>query len=182
MLRSVQRLLRSAGWSSEAFDSAEEFLRVRDPAAAGCVILDLAMPGIDGLELQRRLVEQGMPLPVIFLTGRSDAPTIVRAMRAGARNFLCKPVDGDQLLASVAEAIEADRVFRRDNAELVVGRQRLATLTARCEPTVRFPGHEPTFIMRPGRPHHLTSGGWMPPAPQFLLHEDEGLARAGPFC
>jgi FixJ family two-component response regulator len=131
VLRSLQRLLRSAGWATETYDSAEEFLRVRDPAAAGCVILDLAMPDIDGLEVQRRLVEAGMPLPIIFLTGRSDPPTIVRAMRGGASNFLCKPVDGEQLLASVAEAVEADRVFRRENADLIVGRQRLASLTAR---------------------------------------------------
>ena len=131
VLRSLQRLLRSAGWASETYDSAEEFLRVHDPAAAGCAILDLAMPGIDGLEVQRRLVESGMPLPIIFLTGRSDPPTIVRAMRAGASNFLCKPVDGDQLLASIAEAVEADRSFRRDNADLIAGRQRLASLTAR---------------------------------------------------
>jgi len=131
VLRSLQRLLRSAGWATETYDSAEEFLRARDPSAAGCVILDLAMPDIDGLEVQRRLVEAGLPLPIIFLTGRSDPPTIVRAMRAGASNFLCKPVDGEQLLASVAEAVEADRVFRRENADLIVGRQRLASLTAR---------------------------------------------------
>ena len=131
VLRSLQRLLRSAGWATETYDSAEEFLRARDPSAAGCVILDLAMPDIDGLEVQRRLVEAGLPLPIIFLTGRSDPPTIVRAMRAGASNVLCKPVDGEQLLASVAEAVEADRAFRRDNADLIVGRQRLASLTAR---------------------------------------------------
>jgi len=131
VLRSLQRLLRSAGWTTEAYDSAEEFLRLRDRGAAGCVILDLAMPGLDGLEVQRRLVEEGMALPIIFLTGRSDPPTIVRAMRAGATNFLCKPIDGDRLLASVAEAVEADRLFRRDNADLIEGRQRLATLTAR---------------------------------------------------
>ena len=131
VLRSLQRLLRSAGWASETYDCAEEFLRLRDPSASGCVILDLAMPGIDGLEVQRRLVEDGTALPVIFLTGHGDAPTIVRAMRGGASNFLCKPVDGEQLLASVAEAVEADRAFRHDNADLVAGRQRLATLTAR---------------------------------------------------
>jgi len=131
VLRSLQRLLRSAGWATEAFDSAEEFLRVRDPAAHGCVILDLAMPGLDGLAVQERLIDEGMPLPIIFLTGRSDPPTIVRAMRAGATNFLTKPIDGEQLLASVAEAVQADRAFRRDNADLIDGRQRLATLTAR---------------------------------------------------
>ena len=131
VLRSLQRLLRSAGWATEAYDSAEEFLRVRDPAASGCVILDLAMPGLDGLDVQERLIDEGMPLPIIFLTGRSDPPTIVRAMRAGAANFLTKPIDGEQLLASVAEAVQADLAFRRDNADLIDGRQRLATLTAR---------------------------------------------------
>ena len=131
VLRSLQRLLRSAGWATEAYDSAEEFLRVRDPAAPGCVILDLAMPGLDGLDVQERLIDEGMPLPIIFLTGRSDPPTIVRAMRAGATNFLTKPIDGEQLLASVAEAVQADLAFRRDNADLIDGRQRLATLTAR---------------------------------------------------
>ena len=124
-------MLRSAGWTSETFESGEEFLRRHGPAAAGCVILDLALPGIDGLEVQRRLTERGMPLPVIFLTGRTDLPTILRAMRAGANNFLCKPVDDELLLASVADAVESDSAFRRSTAELADGRQRLATLTAR---------------------------------------------------
>jgi FixJ family two-component response regulator len=131
VLRSLQRLLQSAGWTTETYDSAEEFLRLRDPTTPGCVILDVAMPGIDGLELQRRLVEEGMPLPVIFLTGHGDVPTSVEAMRAGATNFLCKPVGEERLLASVAEAVEADRTFRRDNADLVAGRERLLTLTPR---------------------------------------------------
>ena len=131
VLRSLQRLLHAAGWATQTYESGEEFLRAHDPAASGCVVLDLAMPDIDGLEVQRRLAEDGMLLPVIFLSGRSDPATIVRAMRGGATNLLCKPVGGEQLLASVAEAVEADRVFRRANADLVVGRQRLASLTAR---------------------------------------------------
>ena len=131
VLRSLQRLLRSAGWATTTYASAREFLRVRDPSAPGCVILDLAMPGLDGLEVQRRMAGDGMPLPIIFLSGRSDAPTIVQAMRAGAVNYLCKPVDGEQLLTSVAEAVEVDRAFRRDNADVVAGRQRLAKLTVR---------------------------------------------------
>ena len=131
VLRSLQRLLQSAGWATETYASPEEFLRLRDPAASGCVILDVAMPGLDGFELQRRLVEDGMPLPVVFLTGYGDVPTSVRAMRAGATNFLCKPVSEERLLASVAEAVEADRAFRRDNADLVAARKRLTTLTVR---------------------------------------------------
>ena len=131
VLRSLKRLLQSAGWTTETFASAEEFLLLRDPTAPGCVILDVAMPGLDGLEVQQRLVDQGMPLPVIFLTGHGDVPTSVQAMRAGATNFLCKPVGEERLLASVAEAVEADRTFRRDNADLVAGRERLLTLTPR---------------------------------------------------
>lgn len=131
VLRSLQRLLRSAGWATSTYASAREFLRARDPSTPGCVILDLAMPGLDGLEVQRRMAEDGMPLPIIFLSGRGDAPTIVQAMRAGAVNYLCKPVDGEQLLTSVAEAVEVDRAFRRDNADVVAGRQRLAKLTVR---------------------------------------------------
>jgi FixJ family two-component response regulator len=131
VLRSLQRLLQSAGWAAQTFSSPEDFLRQRDPTAPGCVILDVEMPGLDGFELQRRLAAEGMPLPVIFLTGFGDVPSSVRAMRAGARNFLCKPVTEEDLLASVAEAVEADRVYRRDNADLVAGRERLMTLTTR---------------------------------------------------
>ena len=131
ILRSLQRLLQSAGWATQAYSSPEEFLRLRDPAAPGCLILDVSMPGLDGFALQQRLVEKGMPLPVIFLTGHGDVPTSVRAMRAGAMNFLCKPVSEEPLLASVAEAIEADRTFRLENADLVAGSRRLMTLTTR---------------------------------------------------
>ena len=131
VLRSLQRLLQAAGWRTQTFGSPEEFLRQRDPAAPGCLILDVEMPGLSGFELQRRLAAEGMPLPVIFLTGFGDVPSSVRAMRAGARNFLCKPVTEEDLLASVAEAVEADRAYRRDNADLVLGRERLMTLTTR---------------------------------------------------
>ena len=131
ILRSLQRLLQSAGWVTQAYGSPEEFLRLRDPAACGCLILDVSMPGLDGFALQRRLMEEGLPLPVIFLTGHADVPTSVKAMRAGAMDFLCKPVSEEPLLASVAEAIEADRKFRLENADLVAGRERLTTLTTR---------------------------------------------------
>jgi FixJ family two-component response regulator len=131
ILRSLQRLLQSAGWATQAYSSPEEFLRLRDPAAPGCLILDVSMPGLDGFATQQRLIEEGMPLPVIFLTGHGDVPTSVRAMRAGAMNFLCKPVSEEPLLASVAEAIEADRMFRLENADLVAGSRRLMTLTTR---------------------------------------------------
>jgi FixJ family two-component response regulator len=131
VLRSLKRLLQSAGWAAETFASPEEFLRLRDPTAPGCLILDVEMPGLDGFELQQRLADEGTPLPIVFLTGHGDVPSSVKAMRAGATNFLCKPVSEEPLLASVAEAVEADRAFRRDNADLVAGRERLMSLTTR---------------------------------------------------
>ncbi len=131
VLKSLKRLLQSAGWHAETFQSAAEFLDLHDPAAHGCLILDMSMPGQDGLEVQRRLTAMGSSLPVVFLTGHGDVPTSVTAMRAGAINFLSKPVNDDALLASVAEAMQIDRAARRDHAEAVAARQRLFTLTAR---------------------------------------------------
>jgi FixJ family two-component response regulator len=131
VLRGLQRLLQSAGWKTAAFGSSEAFLEQRDPTAPGCLILDVSMPGLDGFEVQRRLIEEGLPLPIVFLTGHGDVPSSVKAMRAGAQNFLCKPVSEERLLDSVAEAVEADRQFRQENADLVAGRERLLTLTAR---------------------------------------------------
>ncbi|HET9205738.1 MAG TPA: response regulator [Burkholderiaceae bacterium] len=131
VLKSLKRLLQSAGWSAVAFDSADAFLRAHDPALPGCLVLDMSMPGHDGLELQRRLTEMGSKLPVVFLTGHGDVPTSVTAMRAGAVNFLSKPVNDEALLASVAEAVQIDREARRGNAEMHVARERLTTLTAR---------------------------------------------------
>jgi FixJ family two-component response regulator len=131
VLKSLKRLLQSAGWNAVTYESADDFLAGHDPAAHGCLILDMSMPGRDGLEVQRRLTERGSSLPVVFLTGHGDVPTSVTAMRAGAINFLSKPVKDDALLASVSEAVQIDGMVRRDKAEIVVARERLSTLTAR---------------------------------------------------
>jgi FixJ family two-component response regulator len=131
VLKSISRLLRSVGWQAAPSCSPEEFLRQYDPAAPGCLVLDVAMPGVDGFELQRRLVEAGCPLPIVFITGHGDIPTSVRAMRAGALNFLAKPVNDDDLLGAIREAVEADRVARRAQRDIAVIRERLATLTPR---------------------------------------------------
>jgi FixJ family two-component response regulator len=131
VLKSLKRLLQSAGWNAETFQSARDFLSAYDPAAHGCLILDMSMPGQDGLQVQRALSEMGSSLPVVFLTGHGDVPTSVTAMRAGAINFLSKPVQDEALLASVAEAVQIDRSTRQDHAETVVARERLSTLTAR---------------------------------------------------
>jgi FixJ family two-component response regulator len=131
VLKGLKRLLQSAGWKAATFESADEFLDAHDADAHGCLLLDMSMPGHDGLELQRRLRDMGSSLPVVFLTGHADVPSSVTAMRAGAVNFLSKPVNDEALLASVAEAVQIDRDARRDNADVAVAHERLTTLTAR---------------------------------------------------
>ena len=129
--KSISRLLHAAGFVVAAFASAQEFLAQYDPAACGCLVLDLAMPDIGGLELQSILADKGSFLPIIFLTAHGDVSTSVQAMKHGAVDFLTKPVDDEDLLTAVRVAIEKDRVLRREQAELVEIRERLATLTRR---------------------------------------------------
>ena len=131
VLKALARLLRSAGWAVQAHASPEEFLDQHDATRPGCLLLDLAMPGFDGLELQRRLSAAGSTRPIVFLTGQADVPQSVRALRAGALNLLTKPVSDDTLLRAVAEAVEKDVAQRRGDAELAPWRKRLGTLTPR---------------------------------------------------
>jgi FixJ family two-component response regulator len=128
---SISRLLRAAGFVVAAFASAEEFLAQYDPQTLGCLVLDVAMPALNGLELQRILVEAGSLVPIIFLTGEGDIPKTVQAMKQGAIDFLTKPVNDEDLLAAVRVAIEKDRSLRREKAELAEIRARLARLTPR---------------------------------------------------
>jgi FixJ family two-component response regulator len=129
--RSISRLLRAAGFAVTAFASAKEFLAQYDPETPGCLVLDLAMPAVSGLELQDILADRGSLLPIIFLTAHGDIPKSVQAMKRGASDFLMKPVNDEDLLAAVRVAIEKDRAFRREQAELFEIRARLATLTPR---------------------------------------------------
>jgi FixJ family two-component response regulator len=131
VLTSLARLLRVKGLLVEAYDSAEAFLARRDPQAPGCLLLDVNLPGLDGLELQRRLAETGGALPVVFLTGHGDIPTTVRAMKGGASDFLTKPVAPETLLAAVRAAIEADTFARQKGADLVQLEQRFSSLKPR---------------------------------------------------
>jgi FixJ family two-component response regulator len=124
-------LLRAAGFVVAAFASAQDFLAQYDPAACGCLVLDLAMPAVSGLELQSILAEKGSLLPIIFLTAHGDIPKSVQAMKHGASDFLTKPVNDEDLLAAVRVAIEKGSVLRREQAELSEIRTRLATLTPR---------------------------------------------------
>jgi len=129
--RSISRLLHAAGFAVATFASACDFLRQYDPAACGCLVLDLAMPAVSGLELQSILAERGSLLPIIFMTAHGDVPKSVQAMKHGASDFLTKPVNDEDLLAAVRMAIEKDSAVRREQAELVEIRARLATLTPR---------------------------------------------------
>jgi FixJ family two-component response regulator len=129
--RSISRLLRAAGFVVAAFASAHDFLAQYDPDVWGCLVLDLAMPAVSGLELQSILAEKGSLLPIIFLTAHGDIPKSVQAMKYGASDFLTKPVNDEDLLAAVRVAIEKNRELRREQAELSEIRARLATLTPR---------------------------------------------------
>ncbi len=131
VLRSLARLFRSAGLETLTFGSPEEFLRHADAGTSGCVILDLEMPGLDGLALQRELSARGSELPVVFLTGHGDIPKTVQALKSGAADFLTKPVDDVVLLGAVRRALESERAGRKERLELADIRKRLAALTAR---------------------------------------------------
>jgi FixJ family two-component response regulator len=101
VLRALARLLAAASYRTRSFASPEAFLSQHDPAEPGCAVFDVAMPDVDGLELQRLLYDSGIERPIIFVTGQGDIPTSVRAMRAGAVDFLTKPVSSEALLAAV---------------------------------------------------------------------------------
>jgi FixJ family two-component response regulator len=127
----VSRLLRAAGFAVVTFASPQEFLAQYDPHIPGCLVLDLDMPAVNGLELQRILARKATALPIIFLTGRGDIPKSVQAMKHGASDFLTKPVNDEDLLAAIRVAIEKDRALRREQTDLSEIRARLSTLTPR---------------------------------------------------
>jgi len=129
--KAVSRLLRSAGIAVAIFASPREFLAQYDPATPGCLVLDIAMPDFNGLQLQTTLGEKGSILPIIFLTGQGDVPKSVQAMKHGAFDFLSKPVKDKDLLTAVRAAIERDAVARLEQAKLSEIRTRLDTLTPR---------------------------------------------------
>ncbi|MDD5321467.1 MAG: response regulator transcription factor [Methylococcales bacterium] len=131
VLKALERLLRSAGLNATTFASAQDFLDHHDRNAPGCLVLDVAMPRINGLELQQALTAQSSELPVIFLTGHGDIPMSVRAIKQGAVDFLTKPVNGSDLIEAIHNAIEKDRIARQARAKSNELQQRLATLTAR---------------------------------------------------
>jgi FixJ family two-component response regulator len=131
VLRALARLLRAAGHRCAAHSGAEGFLALHDPEAPGCAILDLGLPDIDGFGILERLSAGGVARPVIFLTGIGDVPSSVRAMKAGAVDFLTKPVEAAALLAAVEAALVRDAAIRAARAEGDAVRRGLARLTPR---------------------------------------------------
>jgi FixJ family two-component response regulator len=129
--KALGRLLRSAGLRVELFESAEEFLAYPLPDVPACAVLDVRMPGLDGLELQRRLADSDAGLPIVFITGHGDIPMTVRAMKAGAVDFLSKPFDDQALLSAVRQAIAVHEQARRERAELAEIRRRAESLSPR---------------------------------------------------
>lgn len=131
VLKAIARLLRARGYEVESFTSPQAFLGNHNASLPGCAVLDLAMPDLDGLALQQSLCTAGVRRPIIFLTGRGDIPTSVRAMRAGAIDFLTKPVNEVDLLAAISNAKRIDDELRLADAGLHAINARLATLTPR---------------------------------------------------
>jgi FixJ family two-component response regulator len=130
-LRSLSRLLRSVGYTVEAFDSAQKFLAQLDPEKIGCVIADLQMPKLDGLQLQEALKKSANPLPVIFLTGRGDIPATVNAMRGGAEDFLTKRTPKETILDAINRALQRGEQERKQRDRLRTLRRLFAELSGR---------------------------------------------------
>ena len=128
---SLRRLISSVGFAVEVFSSARTFLETPRPAVPGCLVLDVRLPGLSGLDLQRELAATDAELPIIFLTGHGDIPMSVRAMKAGAVEFLTKPFREQELLDAVRSAIERDRTMRAERQERTELRRRYASLTPR---------------------------------------------------
>ena len=131
MRECIESLLRSVGLRVETFRTAQDFSRHSRPEAPACVVLDVRLPGLSGLDLQRELMRTGAPIPVIFITGHGDVPMSVQAMKAGAVEFLTKPFREQELLDAIWEAIGRDRVARQQGAEFEELRRRYESLTPR---------------------------------------------------
>jgi FixJ family two-component response regulator len=127
----IQGLLKSVGLRSDCFGTAREFLSARRPEGPSCLVLDVRLPGINGLDFQRELADAGVRIPIIFITGHGDIPMTVKAMKSGAVEFLTKPFRDQDLLDAIQQALDRDRVAREQEAELTELRKRYLTLTAR---------------------------------------------------
>src|SRR5712672_4479343 len=128
---SIEGLLKSVGLRSETFGTPQEFLRSKRPDGPSCLILDVRLPGISGLDFQRELANAGIRIPIIFITGHGDIPMTVKAMKFGAVEFLTKPFRDQDLLDAIHQALDRDRVTRQEQSELSGLRKRYESLTPR---------------------------------------------------
>jgi FixJ family two-component response regulator len=131
MRAAIQGLLKSVGLGSETFGTAQEFLRSKRPDTPSCLVLDVRLPGVSGLDFQRRLTDSGVRIPIIFITGHGDIPMTVKAMKSGAIEFLTKPFRDQDLLDAVYTALDSDRAFRRQQSEAAELRECYESLTKR---------------------------------------------------
>jgi FixJ family two-component response regulator len=134
----IQGLLKSVGLHSDSFGTAQEFLTSERSDGPSCLILDIRLPGISGLDFQRQLADAGVHIPIIFITGHGDIPMTVRAMKSGAVEFLTKPFRDQDLLDAIHQALDRDRVTRQHESELAEVRERFASLTPREREVMRL--------------------------------------------
>jgi len=128
---SLELLVRNENWKPQTFASAQEFLNHPRTPVPSCLVLDLSLPGLNGLELQKQLATQHIDMPIIFITGYGDVPKSVQAMKAGALEFLTKPLDNDALIGAIRKALERSRLALAQDAEMQELRARYASLTSR---------------------------------------------------
>ncbi len=135
---SIQGLLKSAGLRSEAFKTAQEFLRWERPDGPCCLVLDVRLPGMSGLEFQDELTRAGVQIPIIFITAHGDIPMTVKAMKSGAVEFLTKPFDDEDLLDAIRQALDRDQLARQQQREIAEVQNRYTMLTAREREVMRL--------------------------------------------
>ena len=128
---SIQGLLKSVGLRSETFETPQEFLRGKRPDGPSCLVLDMRLPGVSGLDFQRQLADAGVRIPIIFITGHGDIPMTVKAMKSGAVEFLTKPFRDQDLLDAIHQGLDRDRATRQKQSELGELRNRYESLTTR---------------------------------------------------
>jgi FixJ family two-component response regulator len=138
MREAIQSLIRSVGLHVEAFASAQDFLRSKRPDVPGCLVLDIRLPGFSGLQLQRKLADADIRIPIVFMTGHGDIPMTVKAMKAGAVEFLTKPFRDQDLLDAIQQAIETDRSAQRERSLTDDLRERYESLTPREREVTRL--------------------------------------------
>ncbi|MGA7316034.1 MAG: response regulator, partial [Silvibacterium sp.] len=156
---SIQRLLKTVGLRGEAFASAQDFLRRNMPEGPSCLILDIRLPGMSGLEVQRKLIDAGLSIPIIFISAHADVDVAVRAMKFGAVEFLTKPFRPQELVDAVQQALQRDEGIKREQREISELQQRYKTLTPReREVMALFASGLPTSMLVTCQEKHEVSG------------------------